>query len=144
MNYRQKSLEQLTKGGMTQEQAVSYYNRVYSQALRSISRTARENLNVSRELYVNLFIKRDEKSVFQLDSANNRIVLNELFKDSKDIAFEKTLFNMKEFYEKFQDSPDLRKIFNAYRNGTLSRTEFNASIKNWKKLNIKYFISGSK
>ena len=144
MNYRQKSLEQLTKGGMTQEQAVSYYNRVYSQALRSISRTARENLNVSRELYVNLFIKRDEKSVFQLDSANNRIVLNELFKESKDIAFEKTLFNMKEFYEKFQDSPDLRKIFRDYRGGALSRTEFNAAIKNWKKLNIKYFISGSK
>ena len=144
MNYRQKSLEQLTKSGMTQEQAVSYYNRVYSQALRSISRSARENLNVSRELYVNLFIQRDEKSVFQLDQNNNKIVLNELFKGSKDIAFEKTLFNMKEFYEKFQDSPDLQKIFRDYRGGALSRTEFNTAIKNWKKLNIKYFISGSK
>ena len=70
--------------------------------------------------------------------------MNELFKESKDIAFEKTLFNMKEFYEKFQDSPDLRKIFRDYRGGALSRTEFNAAIKNWKKLNIKYFISGSK
>ena len=144
MNYRQKSLDKLVASGMTEKESVSYYNRAYSQALRSINKSARENLNVARELYTNLFIKRDEKSIFQLDSANNKIVLNELFVGSKDIAYEKTLFNMKEFYEKFKDSPALQRIFNEYKTGTLSRTEFNAKIKEWKKLSIKYMISGSK
>lgn len=144
INYRQRSLEMLKKSGMTEKESVSFYNRAYSQALRSINKSARENLNVARELYTNLFIKRDEKSVFQLDSANNRIVLNELFAGSKDIAFERTLFNMQGFYEKFKDSPALQRIFNEYKTGTLSRTEFNAKIKEWKKLNIKYMISGSK
>ena len=51
---------------------------------------------------------------------------------------------MQGFYEKFKDSPALQRIFNEYKTGTLSRTEFNAKIKEWKKLSIKYMISGSK
>ena len=51
---------------------------------------------------------------------------------------------MKGFYEKFKDSPALQRIFNEYRSGAITRSEFNASVKEWKKLNIKYMISGSK
>ena len=144
MNYRQKSITALTESGMTTQEATTYYNRIYSQALRSANRSIRQNLNVARELYVNMFIEKKAESVFQIDYKNNRVVLNELFRDSKDIAFEKTLFNMKGFYEKFKDSPALQRIFNEYKTGNLSRSDFNARIKEWKKLNIKYMVSGSK
>ena len=143
MNYRQKSITALTESGMTTQEATSYYNRIYNQALRSANRSVRGNLNVARELYVNMFVESKAESVFQIDYKNNRVILNELFRDSRDIAFEKTLFNMKGFYEKFKDSPALQRIFNEYKSGTLSRTDFNARIKEWKKLNIKYMISGS-
>ena len=56
MNYRQKSITALTESGMTTQEATSYYNRIYSQALRSASKSVRQNLNVARELYVNMFI----------------------------------------------------------------------------------------
>ena len=144
MNYRQKSISALTESGMTTQEATSYYNRIYNQALRSANRSVRGNLNVARELYVNMFVESKAESVFQIDYKNNRVVLNELFRDSRDIAFEKTLFNMKGFYEKFKDSPALQRIFNEYKTGNLSRSDFNARIKEWKKLNIKYMISGSK
>ena len=144
MNYRQKSISALTESGMTTQEATSYYNRIYNQALRSANRSVRGNLNVARELYVNMFVESKAESVFQIDYKNNRVVLNELFKDSRDIAFEKTLFNMKGFYEKFKDSPALQRIFNEYKTGNLSRSDFNARIKEWKKLNIKYMVSGSK
>ena len=144
LNYRQKSITALTESGMTTQEATSYYNRIYSQALRSANKSVRQNLNVARELYVNMFIEKKAESVFQIDYKNNRVVLNELFRDSRDIAFEKTLFNMKGFYEKFKDSPALQRIFNEYRSGAITRSEFNANVKEWKKLNIKYMISGSK
>ena len=144
MNYRQKSITALTESGMTTQEATSYYNRIYNQALRSANRSVRGNLNVARELYVNMFVESKAESVFQIDYKNNRVVLNELFRDSRDIAFEKTLFNMKGFYEKFKDSPALQRIFNEYKTGNLSRSDFNARIKEWKKLNIKYMVSGSK
>ena len=144
MNYRQKSISALTESGMTTQEATSYYNRIYNQALRSANRSVRGNLNVARELYVNMFVESKAESVFQIDYKNNRVVLNELFRDSRDIAFEKTLFNMKGFYEKFKDSPALQRIFNEYKTGNLSRSDFNARIKEWKKLNIKYMVSGSK
>ena len=144
MNYRQKSITALTESGMTTQEATSYYNRIYNQALRSANRSVRGNLNVARELYVNMFVESKAESVFQIDYKNNRVILNELFRDSRDIAFEKTLFNMKGFYEKFKDSPALQRIFNEYKTGNLSRSDFNARIKEWKKLNIKYMVSGSK
>lgn len=144
MNYRQKSISALTESGMTTQEATSYYNRIYNQALRSANRSVRGNLNVARELYVNMFVESKAESVFQIDYKNNRVILNELFRDSRDIAFEKTLFNMKGFYEKFKDSPALQRIFNEYKTGNLSRSDFNARIKEWKKLNIKYMVSGSK
>ena len=144
LNYRQKTITALEDSGMTPQQATSYYNRIYSQALRSANRSMRGNLNVARELYVDMFVEKKAESVFQIDYKNNRVVLNELFRDSKDIAFEKTLFNMQGFYEKFKDSPALQRIFNEYRSGTITRSEFNANVKEWKKLNIKYMISGSK
>ena len=83
MNYRQKSITALTESGMTTQEATSYYNRIYSQALRSANRSIRQNLNVARELYVNMFIEKKAESVFQIDYKNNRVVLNELFRDSK-------------------------------------------------------------
>ena len=144
MNYRQLSINKLTDSGMSTQEATSYYNRIYNQALRSANKSARENLNVARELYVNMFVEQSAKSVFQIDYKNNRVVLNELFKDVGDIGVAKTIFRMNRLYELYaKDSPMLKNIFNQYTTGQISRKEFNAKIKDWKKVSIRYMLSGS-
>ena len=146
-NYRQKTITALQDSGMTPQQATSFYNRIYSQALKVIDKSTRGNFNVARELYIYMNVEgyaSSGKSVIEIDYEKNKVVLNELFKGAKDIGFEKTMFVMEDLYEKFKDSPALRRIFQDFRDGKISRSEFNTKIKEWKKLNIKYMISGSK
>lgn len=135
---------------MTEAQATSYYNRLYNTALKSVDRSVRTNVNVARELYASTLAPYAEEyrkkgyNIFELDNAKNKVELNTLFEKTRNLAFEKTALQMDAFYEKFKDSPNLRKIFNDYRDGKMTRHDFNQSIKEWKQLSIKYMISGSK
>lgn len=151
MNYRQKSIAEIMKSKqMGETQATSYYNKMYREALKSVDRSARSSLNVARELYASNFAPnaveyvKSGMNVFELDSGKNKVVLNKLYDKSKNIGYEKTTLQMDAFYQKFKDSPNLVKIFNQYKAGTISRTEFNQAIKDWKQLSIKYMISGSR
>ena len=141
INYRAKTIEKIMESEkLDLQSATTQYNRYYRSALAEAG-AGKKGINTAREVYASLYYQGQQ--VFHVES--NKLILNEIFKDETDIKFEQTMFRMKELYTKFaNDSPALKKIFQEYRSGKISRSEFNASIKDWKQKNIKYFISGSK
>lgn len=141
INYRAKTIEKIMESeGLDLQSATTQYNRYYRSALAEADK-GKKGMNTAREVYASLYYQGQQ--VFHIEG--NKLVINELFKGETDIKFEQTMFRMKSLYTKFaSESPALQKIFQDYKTGKISRTEFNTSIKNWKQKNIKYFISGSK
>ena len=141
INYRSKTIERLIEStGVDRATATTEYNRYYRSALAEAG-AGKKGINTAREVYASLFYTGE--NIFHIEG--KKLVLNELLKGETSIGYEQTMFRMADLYNKFaKDSPALQKIFQEYKEGKISKSEFNANIKDWKKLNIKYMISGSK
>ena len=144
LNYRALTISKYMEANeMTLKQATTAYNKIYRTALREIQPEARQDFNMAKEIFASSFNLGE--NVFTIDAKNKKITINAIYEGTSDIKQDITLIRMMNFETKFsKDSPNLRKIFADYRSGNISRTEFNAKIKEWKKLSIAYMISGSK
>lgn len=141
INWKTKTIEELQhRMGMTETQATSYYNRIYSQARQAIG-GKQKNMKISREIYGSLFYQGEQ--VFQIDNSGTNVELNPIAKGTKNIEETMRLARMENFFSAYGDSKYLKDLFTQYRSGTISRKEFNAGIKTFKKYNVKYLISGS-
>lgn len=142
INWKTKTIEELQhRRGMSETQAISYYNRVYAQARETIG-GKQKNMKISREIYGSLFYQGEQ--VFQIDNAGTKVELNPVITQStKNVEETMRLARMEGFFKAFGDSKYLQDILIQYKNGTISRQEFNSAIKNFKKYSIKYLLSTS-
>ena len=143
INWRQRAITRLSdpdEVGMTKEEAVTYYNRVYRNALKTTG-GHQKNLNTTKEVYATLFY--DTASTFQL-GPNQSITLNPIIQNTSNVSQGMALARMDSFFDKYKDDKQLQAIKNQYVAGTITRQEFNEKIKDWKSMSQKYLISGSK
>lgn len=142
INWRTKTIEELQhRRGMTETEATSYYNRIYAQARETIG-GKQKNMKISREIFGSLFYQGEQ--VFQIDNAGTKVELNPIINTStKNIEETMRLARMENFFNAYGDSKFLKDLFTQYKSGAISRKEFNAGIKTFKKYNVKYLISGS-
>lgn len=141
INFRSKAINRLQEDlGMTKEESVNYYNRVYRNALKTTS-GHQKNLNTTKEVYATLFYHT--ASTFQL-GPNQTITLNPIIQNTTNVAQGMALARMDNFFSKYADDKQLQAIKNQYVAGTITRQEFNEKIKDWKATSQRYLISGSK
>ena len=141
INFKQKAITDLIEfNQMTRNQAESYYNRIYQQALRRVRGMDKSGINISREVYASIFYKGT--NLFQIDADNQTVRLNTLLKGARNLREELTLSRMSNFFEKYGDVKYIQEQRELYTLGIISRKDFNERIKAWKRTNQKYIISG--
>ena len=141
INWRSRAISRLQEDlGMTKEESVNYYNRVYRNALKTTG-GHQKNLNTTKEVFATLFYAT--ASTFQL-GPNQTITLNPIIKNTSNVAQGMALARMDSFFDKYKDDKQLQAIKNQYVAGTITRKEFNEKIKDWKATSQRYLISGSK
>ena len=140
INFRNKAISRLQEDlGLTREESVSYYNRVYRNALKQTG-GHQEGLNVTREVYASMFYQT--ASTFQI-GPNQTITLNPIVKQS-DIKKGMTLVRMNNFFEKWETQSEyIAELKQQYLSGKITNKELNERIKVWKSRSSKYLISGS-
>ena len=140
INFRNRAISRLQEDlGMTKEASISYYNRIYRNALKQTGGHQKE-LNVTREVFASMFY--ETASTFQI-GPNQTITLNPIIKNTADISKGIAFARMDNFFNKYSDDKQLQNIKQAYENGKISKKEFNEKIKEWKATTHKYLISGS-
>lgn len=142
INWKQKAINKLTDPdviGMTHDEAVTYYNRVYRNALKAIG-GKQKDFKVSREVYATLFYRGT--NVFQL-GYNQSITLNPIITDTTDVKKDVTMARMEAFFDKYKDSKYIKETKQLYESGEIDQKEFNERIKYFKNYNPKFLISGS-
>ena len=113
INWKTKTIEELQhRRGMTETEATSYYNRVYSQARQAIG-GKQKNMKISREIYGSLFYQGEQ--VFQIDNSGTNIELNPIAKGTKNIEETMRLARMENFFNAYGDSKYLKDLFTQYR-----------------------------
>lgn len=141
VNWRSKAINRLQEDlGMTKEQSVNYYNRVYRNALKTTGGHI-QNLNTTKEVYATLFYQT--ASTFQL-GPNQSVTLNPIIKNASNVAQGIALARMDNFFDKYKSDKQLQTIKQEYMNGTISRNQFNERVRDWKATSHRYLISGSK
>ena len=140
-NWRTQTIAKLQeRRGMSETQAVSYYNQVYRLALKETSGKVK-GMKVSREIYASLFYQGEQ--LFTIDNDGTSVVLNPIAKGSKNVEETMRLARMNKFFDKYGKSEYLKEVLAEYNSGNIDKEEFNEKIKAFKKYNIKYLISGS-
>ena len=143
INWKQRAISRLSdpdEVGMTKEEAITYFNRVYRNALK-VTQGHQQNLNTTKEVYATMFYR--SASTFQIDAKQN-VVLNPIIQNTSNVAMGMALARMDSFFDKYKDDKQLQAIKNQYVAGTITRKEFNERIKDWKATSQHYLISGSK
>ena len=98
INYRALTIKRLQDDlGLSKEYAVNYYNRAYTSALASVKGN-HKGMNVAREVYGSLFYQ--SVNTFELEGGG-RLVLNEIYQNSKNIPADVLLKKMEGFMEKY-------------------------------------------
>ena len=141
MNWKQRTIDELMAAkGMTETQATTFYNRVYKMALKSVG-GKQKNLKISRELYTSMFFQGEQ--IFTIDNAGTKIEINPILEGSTDIEKTLRLDRMQGFFRTYGESEYLATLRQEYMSGNMTKAEFNAHIKAFKKYNVKYLKSGS-
>lgn len=141
MNWKQKTISELQEAfAMSETQATSYYNRVYRMALKEVGGKQR-GLKISREIYGSLFYEGQQ--VFQIDNAGTSVKVNPILSGTRDVETTLRLSRMDAFFNKYGDSKYIQGTINEYQKGNISKEEFNAQIKAFKKYSTKYLKAGS-